>query len=132
MADPPGVEPEFQPSEDCALSIGRRTGKMVLAEGFEPPSLFVRSEVSCPVERREQTKTNKWHREEATIPNLPSQSRTVCRLSYPVIWQGDPGLNREPVESKSTALPVELSPCVWGDRRESNSRGLIHNQPICH
>jgi hypothetical protein len=25
VVDPPGFEPEFQPSEDCALSIGRRT-----------------------------------------------------------------------------------------------------------
>jgi hypothetical protein len=55
---------------------------MALAEGFEPPSLFVRSEVSCPFERREQTK-QKWHREEATIP--------------------------QPSESESDALPIELS-----------------------
>ena len=52
--DPLRIELRFQPSEGGTLFIGRRTAKLVLAEGFEPPSLSVRSRASYPVERRER------------------------------------------------------------------------------
>lgn len=69
LVDPSGLEPEFQPSEGCALSIWTTNRKLVHAEGFEPPNLTVRSRVSYPVERRaEKTLSRGWLAASAVIP----------------------------------------------------------------
>ena len=86
MVDPPGVEPEFQPSEGCALSIGRRTVKWCSRRDSNPQvSSFV---AKYPVHLNDASKLKNWHREEATIP--------------------------QPSESESDALPIELSRYMVG------------------
>jgi hypothetical protein len=99
--------------------------KVVRAGGFEPPSLSVRSRVSCPVERRphKEPGTGTRHR----TWNLLLQRQPLCQLSYPGM-AGSGRIERPQRPSKGRGLPLTELP-KWGDRRESNSRRLVHSQP---
>lgn len=58
--------------------------------------------------------------------NLLFQRQPLCQLSYPGV-AGSGGIEPPKPASKAGGLPLTELP-KWGDRRESNPRGLVHSQ----